>query len=87
MPYLFQSQSRNKRVSAFTLLLLLWLVAISSTAQSGVDKAAATTARADRPWMNEKLSPDERASLVVQQMTLDEKLQMVHGIGWGPLRP
>lgn len=30
-------------------------------------------------WMNAQLSPDKRADLVLQQMTLDEKIQMVHG--------
>jgi beta-glucosidase len=39
------------------------------------------------PWMNKALSPDERADLVLGQMTLDEKIQMVHGTGWGVLRP
>jgi beta-glucosidase len=29
--------------------------------------------------MNTRLSPDERADLVVKQMTLDEKIQLVHG--------
>ncbi len=38
------------------------------------------------PWMNKSLSPDERADLVLGQMTLDEKIQMVHGTGWGVLR-
>jgi beta-glucosidase len=38
------------------------------------------------PWMNKALSPDERADLVLGQMTLDEKIQMVHGTGWGVLR-
>ena len=38
------------------------------------------------PWMNKALSPDERADLVLGQMTLDEKIQMVHGQGWGVLR-
>ena len=38
------------------------------------------------PWMNKALSPDERADLVLGQMTLDEKIQMVHGAGWGVLR-
>lgn len=33
------------------------------------------------PWMDKALSPDRRAELVVEQMTLDEKLQLVHGIG------
>ncbi|MBE0658052.1 MAG: glycoside hydrolase family 3 C-terminal domain-containing protein [Bryobacteraceae bacterium] len=33
------------------------------------------------PWMDKALSPDRRAELVVEQMTLGEKLQLVHGIG------
>ncbi|MEO6816545.1 MAG: glycoside hydrolase family 3 N-terminal domain-containing protein, partial [Edaphobacter sp.] len=41
---------------------------------------------AQMPWMNKALSPDQRADMVVQQMTLDEKIQMVHGTGWGVLR-
>jgi beta-glucosidase len=34
------------------------------------------------PWSNPKLPPEERARLLVQAMTLDEKIQVVHGIGW-----
>jgi beta-glucosidase len=37
------------------------------------------------PWENKSLSPDERADLVVAQMTLDEKIQLLHGLGWGAL--
>ena len=36
--------------------------------------------------MNTALDPDSRADLVVHEMTLDEKIQLVHGIGWGVLR-
>jgi beta-glucosidase len=36
--------------------------------------------------MDRTLSADRRADLVMQQMTLDEKLQLVHGTGWGVLR-
>ena len=32
-----------------------------------------------QPWTNARLLPDERADLVVKQMTLDEKIQLVHG--------
>jgi beta-glucosidase len=39
------------------------------------------------PWYNKSLSPDVRADMVIKQMTLDEKLQLVHGTGWGALRP
>jgi beta-glucosidase len=33
------------------------------------------------PWMNTMLSPDERANLVLKEMTLDEKIDLVHGNG------
>jgi beta-glucosidase len=33
------------------------------------------------PWMNSNLSPDERADLVLKQMTLDEKIALLHGVG------
>jgi beta-glucosidase len=33
------------------------------------------------PWMDTSLSPDQRADLVIGQMTLDEKIQLVHGAG------
>jgi len=42
------------------------------------------------PWMNAKLSPDERANLVLKEMTLDEKIGLLHGEGmpgWGKPRP
>src|SRR6202451_3382542 len=39
----------------------------------------AFTQASDQPWTNTHLSPDERANLVVKQMTLDEKIQLVHG--------
>jgi beta-glucosidase len=42
------------------------------------------------PWMNKSLSPDERADLVMKQMTLDEKITLLHGTGMfglGPLSP
>lgn len=43
----------------------------------------------DRPWMNTSLSPDERAEMVLKQLTLDEKIGLVHGEGmpgWGKPR-
>jgi len=38
---------------------------------------------AERPWMNSRLSPEQRADLVLKQMTLDEKLALLHGNGMG----
>src|ERR1700684_1510980 len=45
---------------------------------------------ASAPWMNTSLSPDQRAALVVKQMTLDEKIALLHGTGMkglGPMSP
>jgi beta-glucosidase len=41
------------------------------------------------PWMNTTLTPDERADMVLKEMTLDEKIDLVHGNGmpgWGKPR-
>jgi beta-glucosidase len=34
-----------------------------------------------QPWMNSHLSPDARADLVLKEMTLDEKIDLLHGNG------
>ncbi len=42
------------------------------------------------PWMNPSLSPDQRADMVLKQLTLDEKIDLLHGNGmpgWGKPRP
>ncbi|MFP5249984.1 MAG: glycoside hydrolase family 3 protein, partial [Acidobacteriota bacterium] len=55
---------------------------LAASAQSSPQQPAAQ----DRPWMDKSLSPDQRADLVIQQLTLDEKLNFVHGTGWNGLR-
>ena len=35
----------------------------------------------DRHWMNLSLSPEERANVVLKQLTLGEKLALLHGNG------
>ena len=59
-------------------ILILSAVPYFSFAQSA-DKA--------HIWMNTRLSPDERASMVVKVMTLDEKISMLHGTGMPGLSP
>ena len=52
------------------------------TAASLAVLAIATAAQAQapaRPWMNAKLSPDERAALLEREMTLDERIGLLHG--------
>ena len=66
---------------SLAVALLFAAHAVSSVAAPGA--AAPTLAQ---PWKNASLDPDQRADLVIAQMTLDEKIQLVHGIGWGPLQ-
>lgn len=41
--------------------------------------APAATANADCPWVGQHATPTQRAQQVLARMTLDEKIQMVHG--------
>jgi beta-glucosidase len=43
--------------------------------------ARAQHPQAQHPWMNAALSPDQRADLVLKEMTLDEKIILMHGQG------
>ncbi|MGD0499922.1 MAG: glycoside hydrolase family 3 C-terminal domain-containing protein [Bryobacteraceae bacterium] len=50
--------------------------AICASGQAGGQGASPAPAR---PWMDKTLPPDKRADLVIQEMTLDEKVQFLHG--------
>lgn len=39
------------------------------------------------PWMNKSLSPDQRAEMVLKQLTLDEKINLMHGQASPQLKP
>lgn len=65
----------------FTAFTLLALGSAQSTSRNSSQSL---------PWMNASLSPDERAALVLKQMTLDEKISLLHGtgmIGLSPMSP
>lgn len=58
----------------------------SAIAVSAQSPASQQAPKQNWPWMNSSLSPDQRADLVIGKMTLDEKLNFVHGTGWNGLR-
>ncbi|MGA8026135.1 MAG: glycoside hydrolase family 3 C-terminal domain-containing protein [Bryobacteraceae bacterium] len=77
--------------SRFTLAVTLGLFATLALAfaQHHLHSHADETAQS-HPWMNATLSPDERAEMVLKEMTLDEKVTLAHGNGmpgWGKPRP
>ena len=71
------------------LLLSVFALILTAAAQTPAPRPAAAQRAPQAPppaWMNTSLGPDARADLVIHEMTIDEKIQLVHGIGWGVLR-
>jgi beta-glucosidase len=66
--YLRQSQPRAVGVLARMLILV-----------AAVGSVVAQNAK--QPWMNTSLSPQERAELALKEMTLEEKVALLHGNG------
>jgi beta-glucosidase len=59
-------------------------------AQHVLHNGHAAPAEPTHPWMNKALSPEERADMVLKEMTLDEKIELMHGNGmpgWGTPEP
>ena len=61
----------------FYLSVIVLNITLMATAQNG----------GAHPWSNPSLSPDERASMVIKEMTIDEKINMLHGTGMEGLSP
>lgn len=57
-------------------LALLSLTVVGYTAAQSIDLEPSKF-----PWSNKSLSPDQRADMVISEMTLDEKLLLLHGQG------
>ena len=70
---------KPKNVLLFALPFFILTLSLTEAIAQSDNKA--------HPWMNPKLSPDERASMVVKQMTLDEKISLLHGTGMEGLSP
>ena len=69
-----------------TTASLALLSALCLTAPAQSKKRPSVPPPAKGPWSNPALTPDQRADLLLKELTLAEKIQLVHGIGWGPLR-
>src|ERR1700734_1644584 len=66
---------QNCRSGSYLLLTVIAALALICAA------SIAAAQNNDRPWMNPSLSPQERANLVLKQLTLNEKLALLHGNG------
>ncbi len=61
--------------AVFAAGLLAGVVGLMASAPGAMGQAT------ERPWMNASLAPEERAEMVLQQMTTEEKIALLHGNG------
>src|ERR1700685_4597896 len=66
---------QNCKPGSYLLLTVIAALALISAT------SIAAAQNNDRPWMNPSLAPEERADLVLKQLTLDEKLALLQGNG------
>src|SRR6201997_3021734 len=82
--------SASTGVSVFAGIVLVCLAYATTVYAHHRMPGEAVKEDRNHPWMNASLSPDERAAMVLKEMTLDEKIDLVHGNGmpgWGKPRP
>ena len=65
------------RMAGISALLIITALLSAASAQNAKDAAKPVV---KGPWLDKNLLPDKRADLVIQQMTLDEKIRLVHGV-------
>ncbi len=70
----------NEWHALWTLAIAVALIALAAPLFAQQHRREAQ--KQNFPWMNQNLSPDQRADLVLKQMTLDEKIALLHGNGW-----
>jgi beta-glucosidase len=64
-------------MAGISALLIITALLSAASAQNAKDAAKPVV---KGPWLDKNLLPDKRADLVIQQMTLDEKIRLVHGV-------
>ncbi len=76
---------RIRVVNSCSVLLFVTALTVFGSrvvpAQSPTFPGQPAAPKIDGPWMNPKLLPEDRADLVLKQLTLDEKIALLHGNG------
>ena len=65
------------KTACISALLIASALLSAASAQNAKDAVKPAVKGA---WLDKNLLPDKRADLVIQQMTLDEKIRLVHGV-------
>lgn len=69
------------RLAAAGFPALVFCLSVATATSANAQNPWARKAAPTGPWMNTSLSPDQRADLVMKEMTLDEKIALLHGVG------
>jgi beta-glucosidase len=69
------------RIQLGQRLQLAAVLVLSNAIGFMVAATPALAQNSNRPWMNSSLSPEARAELVLKEMTLEEKIALLHGNG------
>jgi beta-glucosidase len=64
-----------------TLTAIIAILSVAFGPLAWLQWRASADQAANHPWMDTTLTPDQRADLVLKEMTLDEKIDLVHGEG------
>lgn len=82
---------KNWKIAPFPSIAILALLAIAPLAFGQTrPRRQEEDQTKNLPWMNAGLSPSARADMALKEMTLDEKINLLHGNGmpgWGKARP
>ena len=62
-------------------IILTTAIAVFPAATAAFAQDPSPSQSETRPWMNTSLSPDDRVDLVLKELTLDEKIALMHGNG------
>jgi beta-glucosidase len=73
-------------LSTFAFLTLLCL-ALPGLAQGSGHAHSQAPAKPSGPWLDASLSPETRAELALKELTLDEKITLIHGAGFAGMTP
>src|SRR5271154_4418774 len=82
--------SRHAAFRISLLILFLFFLTLPAFSQAGGHAHGQQPPKPTGPWMDTSLSPDARAALVLKELTLDEKITLIHGAGlqgMGPVNP
>jgi len=82
-----RSLGRSAIKTAGTSLLLLFCLGTPGFSQGPGHAHGMGADKPTGPWMDTSLSPDTRAGMVLKELTLDEKITLIHGAGFAGMTP